>query len=164
MPSPSAASTLAKPVVTAPALLAMASDPSASRSSIASTSAANAASARTLALKPRANAPLLAARFTSSAEAVTQTPRPGNRRRMSGTTVSSGPTTKRIIASGGPLARVTMQVRWGPVSSLSMKLRHSERSAAEIRNRCASCSEEVALTESGFACGAPERRALLIPT
>ena len=85
---------------------------------------------------------------------------------MSGTTTSSGPTTKRIIASGGSLARVTMQVRSGPVSSLSMvvpvkrsaHLCHSGRSEAEIRNPSRVPSErppEDAMG-TGFAYGAPE--------
>ena len=71
------------------------------------------AGASALAFRPREKACFFTASATSSLAAVTQTPRPGNLRLISGDDASSGPRTKRIIRPGG-VWRVTMQVRSAP--------------------------------------------------
>src|SRR3954451_10547715 len=113
LPSAIAASTLAKPATTAPALFARASAWRRSWRSAASISSASLGGTLTSALKALAKRRALTAWRTTSARAVTQAPRPGSLRRRSATTVPSGATTKRISPSGEPASRVTMQVRSG---------------------------------------------------
>ena len=70
------------------------------------------AATRQLGLEARARTGLLAPPSRHAARsAVTQQPRPGRFLFRSGTTASSGPTTKRISSSGSACSRVTMQVR-----------------------------------------------------
>ncbi len=75
-----------------------------SASSKRSTSSAKLGGAIDLGLKPRANSCLRAASATTSARAVTQRRGPAACALISGTSAPSGPRTKRIIASGEPLA------------------------------------------------------------
>src|SRR3954469_6245889 len=113
-PSAIAASTLANPAVTAPALLASASAWRRSARSAASISWGSVGDGLTSAdLKARLNKRRRTASSTMAPVAVTQTPRPGSRRFRSGTTAPSGPSTKRIISAGERIVRVTMQVRSG---------------------------------------------------
>src|SRR4051794_26236595 len=123
-PSAIAASTLANPAVTAPALLASASAWRRSARSAASISWGSVGDGLTSAdLKARLNKRRRTASSTMARVAVTQTPRPGSRRFRSGTTAPSGPSTKRIISAGERTVRVTMQVRsgsrWGMASPRS---------------------------------------------
>src|SRR3990167_8894477 len=113
-----AASTLAKPATASPALRAKESAASAAAASPLSTREARPGSTVPGPPWARAKRRFFSAVSTALALAVTQRPRPGRRRRKSGTTCPSGATTKRISASTGAAARVTMQVRsvscWRP--------------------------------------------------
>src|SRR5215218_2456683 len=106
-------STLKKPVITAPALLARAKPWRRSSRRRRSISWARVSEALASALKAREKRRRLAASSTMSERAVTQTPRPGSLCLRSGTTWWSGPRTKRISPAGPFASRVTMQVRSG---------------------------------------------------
>jgi hypothetical protein len=103
--------TLPEPVATRPALLQMLKSSSARFVKSAFTNSGRSSLTLTLARKVRGNARLVTALATASLWQVTQTPRPGNLRAMSGTTWPSGPATKRTRSSGGRNARVAMHVR-----------------------------------------------------
>ena len=94
-----------------PALRARERAPVAAACSRRSTRSARPGSTRAPPSKARVSSPFRSAVRTCAASAVTQTPRPGSRRRRSATTVPSGATTKRISASTGKARRVTTQVR-----------------------------------------------------
>src|SRR6185437_2374700 len=117
--SPIAASTLAKPPITWPALPAIESASSAARSMSRSVTAVRSGAVRTLRLKARANTLRLIASSSAARVAVIQMPRPGNFRLMSGTMPSSGPATKRIISSTGLSVRLSAQCRSIPEAAFA---------------------------------------------
>src|SRR5689334_768980 len=98
---PIVASTLEKPLTTAPAFAAMASASRADRSISCSVCAARSAATRTSRLKPRAKTLCLIASSIAALVAVSQMPRPGSLRFTSGTASPAGPTTKRTSSVTG---------------------------------------------------------------
>src|SRR5690606_24258172 len=111
LPLRTAASTFDAPSATCPALRARPSAPRAVRASRRSTVAPRSGGTVTSFFRARAKSFFVAAWSTYRRSAVTQQPRPGSLRPMSGTTVRSGPATKRSRASGSAACRVTIHVR-----------------------------------------------------